>query len=180
VALRIILAVLVGGGIGLAVGMLGRSTGGQCLILCNPYVSTAVGVMVGLVLAARSEPAELEPPGASVQPLDSEAAFEEAVSGPGAAAVEFYTARCPACRAQMPALAEAADRFAGRVSVAMVNAHSVPGAVRRFRVRGVPALLLFRDGELVGRLEGRHSAEELAQAFRRLAEPAADAPEAPA
>ena len=38
--LRIVAAVLIGGGVGLAVGLTSSRLGGQCPLMCNPYVST--------------------------------------------------------------------------------------------------------------------------------------------
>lgn len=50
--MRIIIGVLVGGGIGFAVGYFGRCVTGTCPLTGNPYVSTIFGALLGALIAA--------------------------------------------------------------------------------------------------------------------------------
>lgn len=68
------------------------------------------------------------------------------------ALVELYTAGCPICASMEPVLdgvARALDAEFEDAAVATVNPRDDPVLVDRYDVRSVPALLLFRDGELV-------------------------------
>ena len=48
---KIVIGILVGGGIGFLIGYLGRCASGVCPLTSNPYVSTIIGALVGLLIA---------------------------------------------------------------------------------------------------------------------------------
>ena len=64
--------------------------------------------------------------------------------------VEFYTNGCSMCAAMEPVLGNVAR--ATDATVAMVNAGYAFDLAERYAISSVPTLLLFEDGELVGRL----------------------------
>lgn len=64
--------------------------------------------------------------------------------------VEFYTNGCSMCGAMEPVLGNVAR--ATDATVAMVNAGYAFDLSERYAISSVPTLLLFEDGELVGRL----------------------------
>jgi len=168
---RIVLAVLLGGGIGLAIGMVGRSAGGQCPILCNPYVSTGLGVLLGLILASRSGSVSALPRSQNLVSLDSEASYRQTVAAGKVALVEFYTNQCPACRAQLPELNALADEFAGKATVATLNAGRLSAVTKAEGIEAVPTTLIFRDGRCVETVVGMRPAKELARLLeKQLAE----------
>jgi thioredoxin 1 len=182
---RIVLAVALGGGIGLLIGTFGKAMGGQCPIACNPYVSTALGVIVALVLASRGETSASRPSSETVLSLDSQAAYEEAISGPGKVAlIEVYTTYCPACRQQMPIIERLAEQFEGRATVAVLNAQEVSSVAAAHNIRAVPTLIVFKDGQVVWKEVGVHGEEQLAAVLNRYAPAASpaepDAESAPA
>ena len=49
--LRIILGIVIGGGIGFAIGYFGKCSSGVCPLTSNPYVSTIIGIIIGLIIA---------------------------------------------------------------------------------------------------------------------------------
>lgn len=162
-ALRIVLAVIIGGGIGLAIGMVGRGGGGQCPLLCNPYVSTGLGVVVALLLASRLGAGEPVGHGANVLAPASEAEYRQLVGGTrGVVLVEFYTPYCASCRKQAVIIDALADRFAGRAVVATADADQMPAVAGELGVRGVPTMVIYRDGQAVEMLAGLTSEEDLA------------------
>lgn len=168
--LRIVLAVAIGGGIGLAVGSVGKALGGQCPIACNPYVSTALGVVVALALAGSTVSLE-SLYGPNVLRIGSEAAYDELVAGEGKVAlIEFYTPQCPACRRQAPVISEMADRFAGRAAVAVVNARKASALAQRERMDALPTLVLYKDGRRAATLAGFKPEGELAALIEGPAE----------
>jgi thioredoxin 1 len=166
--LRIALAVVLGGGIGLIIGLIGRSAGGQCPLACNPYVSTGLGVIIGLVLASRGSSVEAQARSANLLKLDTEAAYQQAVAAPGRAAlVEFYTPQCLACRKQLPVLNTLADRFAGKVTVAVVNAAALRDVARQQGVSAFPTMFIFKDGQRLETIIGLTTEKELAQLLEK-------------
>lgn len=76
------------------------------------------------------------------------------------ALVEFYTEGCAMCAAMEPVLGNVAK--ATDIAVGLANPRDDPPLVERFDVRSVPALFLFRDGELVARkAEGFQGASDV-------------------
>jgi len=48
---KIVIGILVGGGIGFLIGYFGRCASGVCPLTSNPYISTIIGALVGLLIA---------------------------------------------------------------------------------------------------------------------------------
>jgi thioredoxin-like negative regulator of GroEL len=67
--------------------------------------------------------------------------------------VDFYTPPCAPCKALVPVLTRAARKFPN-VKVVKVNAWNSQGLCARFKIVSVPALLFFKGGQNVLRLDG--------------------------
>ncbi len=80
--------------------------------------------------------------------------------------VDFWAPWCGPCRAVAPELLKLAKQKAGQVLVVKVNTDESPRVARRFDITGIPALLLFRDGQVVERVSGAMPADAIAQHFR--------------
>lgn len=74
--------------------------------------------------------------------------------GSGITLLDFYTDMCGPCKQIAPIIAQLADEYAGRAKIGKVNAANEMGLAQQFDVMGVPALLFFKDGELVDRRAG--------------------------
>ena len=68
--------------------------------------------------------------------------------------VDFWAEWCGPCKMIGPALEELAEEYDGRIKIAKVNVDENPDAPATLGVRGIPALFLFKDGEVVSNKVG--------------------------
>lgn len=68
--------------------------------------------------------------------------------------VDFWAEWCGPCRMIGPALEELAAQYAGRVKIVKVNVDENPESPAVLGVRGIPALFMFKDGQVVSNKVG--------------------------
>ncbi|MGR3343498.1 MAG: thioredoxin [Paracoccaceae bacterium] len=68
--------------------------------------------------------------------------------------VDFWAEWCGPCKQIGPALEELSSDFDGKVKFVKVNVDDNPNAPAQLGVRGIPALFLFKDGEVVSNKVG--------------------------
>ena len=68
--------------------------------------------------------------------------------------VDFWAEWCGPCKQIGPALEEISEEMAGKVKVVKVNVDDNMQVAASLNVRGIPALFLFKDGEVVSNKTG--------------------------
>ena len=68
--------------------------------------------------------------------------------------VDFWAEWCGPCKQIGPSLEELSEEYAGKIKIAKVNVDENPVSPGNLGVRGIPALFLFKDGELVSNKMG--------------------------
>jgi thioredoxin 1 len=94
----------------------------------------------------------------------TDATFDETIaSSEVPVLVDFWAEWCGPCKVIAPILEEIAGEQAGKLKVAKLNIDENLDVTRRYEVMSIPTLVLFKDGEAVGRLIGAKPKGQLLQ-----------------
>jgi thioredoxin 1 len=70
------------------------------------------------------------------------------------ALVDFWAAWCGPCRTVGPVVEQLATEYAGKVKVAKLNVDENKETPNKYGVRGIPTLMLFKNGQVVDQIVG--------------------------
>lgn len=80
----------------------------------------------------------------------NDAQFEtEVLQADSPVLVDFWAEWCGPCKALSPLIDEIANDMKGKVKVVKVNIEEAPEAPTKYGVRGVPTLMIFKNGQVV-------------------------------
>ncbi len=75
--------------------------------------------------------------------------------------VDYWAEWCGPCKMIAPVLDEIANEYEGRVKIAKLNIDDNPNTPPRYGIRGIPTLMLFKDGEVEATKVGAVSKSQL-------------------
>ena len=82
--------------------------------------------------------------------------------------VDFWAEWCGPCKQIAPALEQISDELSGKVTIAKLDIEASPTTPSRYGVRGIPTMMLFKDGQMtsmkVGAMPKQKILEWLAEA----------------
>ena len=75
--------------------------------------------------------------------------------------VDFWAEWCGPCKMIGPSLEEISDEMAGKVKIAKINVDENQGVPAKFGIRGIPTLILFKNGAVAAQKVGALSKSQL-------------------
>ena len=85
----------------------------------------------------------------------------------GVVLVDFWAEWCGPCRRLAPTVDALATEFDGRATVAKLNVDENPSVPGRYMIRGIPTLLLFKNGQLEETMVGLAPKEDIAKLIEK-------------
>jgi thioredoxin len=75
--------------------------------------------------------------------------------------VDFWAPWCGPCHMIAPILDRLAQTYAGKLKIAKLNVDDNPSTAGRYQISGIPHLILFKNGQIAGRLVGAHPQQNI-------------------
>ena len=83
------------------------------------------------------------------------------------AMVDFWAPWCGPCQVIAPVIEELAKEYAGKVKVAKMNVDENPATPSRYGIRGIPTLILFKEGQIFDQIVGAVSKSKLEEMIKK-------------
>lgn len=98
----------------------------------------------------------------------SDSSFEKDVLGSSKPVlVDFWAEWCAPCRMLAPTIAAVAEHYGETAMVVKLNVDDNPSTAQRYGIKGIPTLILFRDGKEVERVVGATSKESISKMIEK-------------
>lgn len=94
----------------------------------------------------------------------TDATFEqEVLQAEGPVLVDYWAEWCGPCKMIAPVLDELAEQYGDKIKIAKLNIDENPDTAPQYGIRGIPTLMIFKDGEVAGTKVGAASKSDLSQ-----------------
>lgn len=94
-------------------------------------------------------------------------AFEALVAVNDVVVVDFTASWCGPCKLVAPLMEQLADAYAGKAAIAKVDIDNSKDLAKLYEVKSIPAVLIFKGGNLVETFVGVKPYEEFSQAVEK-------------
>ncbi len=78
----------------------------------------------------------------------------EVLQSPVPVLVDFWASWCAPCRSVAPIVDALAEAYEGKIKVGKVNVDENPAIPARYGIRGIPTIMLFKEGKLIDQVVG--------------------------
>lgn len=86
----------------------------------------------------------------------------------GISLVDFWASWCVPCKVMSPVLNDVAEELENRANICKLNVEQYPRLASKYKVKGIPTMVLFRDGKEIERFVGVKSKEYLIKQINLL------------
>ncbi len=86
---------------------------------------------------------------------------EQVLKSEQATLVDFWAEWCAPCKAIAPTVEELAKEYQGKAQIGKLNVDENPKTATQYGIRGIPTLLLFKDGKVIQQIVGIKSKAEI-------------------
>jgi thioredoxin 1 len=94
----------------------------------------------------------------------SDASFEgDVMKSSTPVLVDYWAEWCGPCKMIAPILDDVAQDYQGKLQIAKMNVDENREVPAKYGIRGIPTLMLFKDGQLVSALTGAHPKAKIQQ-----------------
>ncbi len=94
----------------------------------------------------------------------TDASFDaDVLNADGPVVVDFWAEWCGPCKQISPALEEIAQEMEGKVTIAKINIDDNPGVPSKYGIRGIPTLMMFKNGEVAATKVGAAPKSQLVE-----------------
>ena len=101
-----------------------------------------------------------------VQDVTDQNFEEEVLKSSQPVLVDFWAQWCAPCRMLAPTIDQVAEDFAGRAKVVKLNVDDNMSTSSKYNIRGIPTLLLFKDGQIKDQVTGSTSRDNITRLTR--------------
>ena len=176
--IRIAIGVGIGLVAGAALGYVGKCRSGTCPITSNPWTGALFGALIGGLLAGAVGSRGGFGAVAHLPQAHTEEEFERLVlQSDQPVLVDFYATWCAPCRRLAPTIGELSKEYEGRAVFVKVDVDRGKSVAQRYRISGIPTIMVFSGGQQVRRL-GPVSASEYRQVLDEVIAASAPSPSA--
>ncbi len=92
---------------------------------------------------------------------------DDVLSSPHPVLVDFWAEWCAPCRMMAPTIDALAEEFDGRARVGKLNVDENAATSEKYDIRGIPTVILFKNGEMKEQIVGVTSKENLTKLIER-------------
>ena len=92
---------------------------------------------------------------------------ETVIKAGGPVLVDFWAEWCGPCKRLAPTVEALAGDYAGKLTVGKLNVDDNPNTAFKFQIRGIPALLLFKGGQVVESVVGLRPKDDLKRVIEK-------------
>lgn len=82
--------------------------------------------------------------------------------------IDFHALWCGPCKVQSPILKEVASELGEKVRVIKIDVDQNPDLASNYQIRGVPTLMIFKNGEVKYRQSGLHTKQQVIEVLKGL------------